>query len=185
MISNNKGNIKFALIGCGRIAKRHSKLLGHGQIEGFSEKYGRASRSAVRKISARIIGRAKSSLFRRKGFLRRRAEDTCSPKERSCRPATVGGHRCEDCSRDHFAQFVFPPVRPSRHHGRDLFGIACGGQGRVLATDVLKNAVGLQQQSKVSSLVLLGGIDPALSFLNHELDEFLDGAAVGGHGDGI
>lgn len=26
--------LKFALVGCGRIAKRHSELLGHGQIEG-------------------------------------------------------------------------------------------------------------------------------------------------------
>ncbi|MBE0471967.1 MAG: Gfo/Idh/MocA family oxidoreductase, partial [Methyloprofundus sp.] len=25
--------LKFALLGCGRIAKRHSELLGHGQIE--------------------------------------------------------------------------------------------------------------------------------------------------------
>ena len=25
---------KFALVGCGRISKRHSELLGHGQIEG-------------------------------------------------------------------------------------------------------------------------------------------------------
>lgn len=25
--------LKFALIGCGRIAKRHSELLGHGQIQ--------------------------------------------------------------------------------------------------------------------------------------------------------
>jgi len=27
-------NLKFALVGCGRIAKRHSELLGHNQIEG-------------------------------------------------------------------------------------------------------------------------------------------------------
>lgn len=26
--------LKFALVGCGRIAKRHSELLGTGQIEG-------------------------------------------------------------------------------------------------------------------------------------------------------
>ena len=25
--------LKFALIGCGRIAKRHSELLGHGEID--------------------------------------------------------------------------------------------------------------------------------------------------------
>jgi predicted dehydrogenase len=29
-------NLKFALVGCGRIAKRHSELLGSGQIEGAS-----------------------------------------------------------------------------------------------------------------------------------------------------
>ena len=28
--------LKFALVGCGRISKRHSELLGHGQIEGAS-----------------------------------------------------------------------------------------------------------------------------------------------------
>lgn len=28
--------LKFALVGCGRIAKRHSKFLGHGQIAGAS-----------------------------------------------------------------------------------------------------------------------------------------------------
>ena len=26
--------LKFALVGCGRIAKRHSDLLGHGEIDG-------------------------------------------------------------------------------------------------------------------------------------------------------
>ena len=28
--------LKIALVGCGRIAKRHSELLGHNQIEGAS-----------------------------------------------------------------------------------------------------------------------------------------------------
>lgn len=46
--------IKFALVGCGRIAKRHSELLGHGQIE-------HASLAAVCDIvdtKARAIGEA-------------------------------------------------------------------------------------------------------------------------------
>lgn len=37
MINHNKKNtIKFTLLGCGRIAKRHSELLGLGQIKGAS-----------------------------------------------------------------------------------------------------------------------------------------------------
>jgi len=34
MIARTGDDLKFALVGCGRIAKRHSELLGHGQIAG-------------------------------------------------------------------------------------------------------------------------------------------------------
>jgi predicted dehydrogenase len=36
MIEGCMSKLKFALVGCGRIAKRHSELLGSGQIEGAS-----------------------------------------------------------------------------------------------------------------------------------------------------
>ena len=44
--------IKFALLGCGRIAKRHSELLGHNQIKGASL----VAACDVQEAKARAVG---------------------------------------------------------------------------------------------------------------------------------